>query len=209
MVGGRISSGLLKAVVSPSGRIPRNHNQMANDPTQDKDFLAASPKDQHAYLMATDPEYAKASPQDQQGYLIHVRNAQPTAFERNQQNNRGFFGTLVDKAKGLLSPSSTPPTAEEIRKGPGGPSLPREMLRQATRPIPNLPGQESGLDRAIYRTATTLSPLVPGLNPEASEAASSRGDTGAVAAEAAIPAALTVAGYGATAGARSLLRRSE
>ena len=48
------------------------------------------------------------------------------------------------------------------------------------------------MGRAIYRTATTLSPLVLFLNPEASEKASETGDTGAVAAEAAVPAVAAV-----------------
>lgn len=42
---------------------------MANDPTQDPDFLKASPEDQHSYLMSADPDYAKASPSDQNAYL--------------------------------------------------------------------------------------------------------------------------------------------
>src|SRR5208283_2724651 len=46
---------------------------MADGPTDDKDFQAASPEDQHAYLMATDKDYAKASPEDQKAYLGHIR----------------------------------------------------------------------------------------------------------------------------------------
>lgn len=51
---------------------------MANDPTQDKDFLAAPPDRQHAYLMATDPDYAKAPSDRQQAYLKQF-SAQPEA----------------------------------------------------------------------------------------------------------------------------------
>lgn len=39
---------------------------------EDKAFLAASPKDQKAYLMATDPDFAKSSPLDQNAYLGNV-----------------------------------------------------------------------------------------------------------------------------------------
>jgi hypothetical protein len=38
----------------------------------DKDFLAASPADQHAYLSETDKDYAAASPGDQAAFLSHV-----------------------------------------------------------------------------------------------------------------------------------------
>jgi hypothetical protein len=39
---------------------------------QDKDFMAASIKDQKAYLKDTDPDFAKASPLDQDAYLGHI-----------------------------------------------------------------------------------------------------------------------------------------
>jgi hypothetical protein len=39
---------------------------------QDKDFLAASPKDQKAYLSYADPDFAKASPLDQNAYLGNI-----------------------------------------------------------------------------------------------------------------------------------------
>lgn len=58
---------------------------MPNDPSQDKDFLAASPEDQHAYLMHSDQNYAKASPEDQKSYIAHVTgkspSTQPGAFQ--------------------------------------------------------------------------------------------------------------------------------
>ena len=50
---------------------------MPTDPTQDQDFLSASPQDQHAYLMHSDPDYAKAAPDDQKAYLAHVRTIAP------------------------------------------------------------------------------------------------------------------------------------
>lgn len=50
------------------------------DPAQDKDFLVASPSDQHAYLMQTDQGYAKASGEDQSAYLAHIQStAAPVA----------------------------------------------------------------------------------------------------------------------------------
>lgn len=39
---------------------------------QDKDFVAASPADQAAYLSDTDPDFKRASPADQTRYLAHV-----------------------------------------------------------------------------------------------------------------------------------------
>ena len=50
---------------------------MPVDPTTDKDFMAAPPHEQMAYLSQTDPEFAKASPQDQMGYLMHIRGLSP------------------------------------------------------------------------------------------------------------------------------------
>jgi hypothetical protein len=41
--------------------------------TQDKDFVAATPADQHAYLKHVDPDYAKASPADQQAYIQFIK----------------------------------------------------------------------------------------------------------------------------------------
>jgi hypothetical protein len=38
----------------------------------DKDFMAASTKDQKAYLAHIDPDFAKASPLDQNAYLGHI-----------------------------------------------------------------------------------------------------------------------------------------
>ena len=49
------------------------------------------------------------------------------------------------------------------------------------------------LGNAIYRGAKTLAPAVPFLDPQAMEAASAKGDTGAVAAEATVPIAAALA----------------
>jgi len=43
------------------------------DYTQDKSFMAASPEDQHSYLMHADPGYAKASPDEQKAFISHLR----------------------------------------------------------------------------------------------------------------------------------------
>lgn len=149
-----------------------------------------------------------------------------TAVDSGQQQtkNRGFFGTLGDKFSGLAdefrkewnAPSEPEPKTkeemwkrnekfrDEIANAPV--AIAQQMKYQATRPIPK------DLNSPSYRAATTLSPLVPALNPEAMEKASAKGDTGAVAAEAAIPTALAVAplaGEGLYKGAKAVLPSTE
>jgi len=70
---------------------------MSNDPSQDKDFLAASPQDQHNYLMATDPDYAKASPTDQHAYLDHVSTVGRT-FQAQRANAPKTTGEALKRA---------------------------------------------------------------------------------------------------------------
>ena len=48
---------------------------------QDKDFLAASPKDQKAYLAHIDPDFAKASPVDQDHYLANITGLTGPSFD--------------------------------------------------------------------------------------------------------------------------------
>lgn len=50
------------------------------DYTQDKGFMAASPEDQHAYLMQNDQGYAKASPEDQKAFIGHLRGQGSSAM---------------------------------------------------------------------------------------------------------------------------------
>jgi len=49
------------------------------DPLANQDFLQASPTDQHAYLLATDPDYAKAPKPEQAAYLQHIAPPKPNA----------------------------------------------------------------------------------------------------------------------------------
>jgi hypothetical protein len=63
---------------------------MPIDPSQDKDFRAASPADQHAYLMSQDKDYASAAPADQQAYLSHV-TGRATATQAAQPIGRGVL----------------------------------------------------------------------------------------------------------------------
>lgn len=148
--------------------------------------------------------------------LLHLPSAMPTKFEqdRDPANQPGLLGTLSnkfsalgDKAQGLWSQfqqegnAPQPQTKEEMWKRneqfrDSAERVPvdiaSQMKQQATRPVPSdLAGSKT------YRAATTLSPLVPFLNPEASEKASDVGDTGAVAAENAIPAAAALIPAGA------------
>lgn len=142
------------------------------------------------------------------------------AGQQQQTQNRGFFGTLGDKFSGLAdefkkewnAPAEPEPKTkeemwrrnekirDEMADAPF--AIGRQMKYQATRPVP------ADLNSPTYRTATTLSPLVPGLNPEAMEKASAKGDTGAVAAEAVVPTALAAAplvGEGLVKGAGAVL----
>jgi hypothetical protein len=52
---------------------------MPQDPQADQDFLKASPNEQHAYLMATDPGYAKAPKNEQADYFRQVTQSGPNA----------------------------------------------------------------------------------------------------------------------------------
>lgn len=61
------------------------------DYTQDKGFMAASPEDQHAYLMQADQGYAKASPGDQKAYLAHLRSQ--GGGSQNPASQTGAFQT--------------------------------------------------------------------------------------------------------------------
>lgn len=69
------------------------------DVSKDKDFLAAKPEDQHAYLMATDPDYAKASAAEQLAYRQHVTgnearltSKEPTQFEKDRPQIPKWYG---------------------------------------------------------------------------------------------------------------------
>src|SRR6266576_732104 len=170
---------------------------------QDPDFRSATLTDKIAFLSAQDPDFAKASTQDKMGYIDHLLGNDLFQQQRSPANQKGFWGTVGEKLKGLIPQD---PTEGRSITDPkfwlsGGIETP-PMIKQATRPLPeDLPTDVLGgkgtpgagpLGRAIYRTATTLSPLVPFANPEAMEKASATGDTGAIAAEAAMPIAAAV-----------------
>lgn len=112
---------------------------------QDKDFMSASPADQHAYLAAQDKDYASATPQDQQAYLSHVTgratmsqaqapiNTLPPEQKGAMQSYGAATGYglselgkgLWDTAKGfgsMLDPRTQTPQEETAAKyaGPGG-----------------------------------------------------------------------------------------
>lgn len=128
-------------------------------------------------------------------------NSQPTQFEQDRSGGKGFVGTLGDKAGAAWDAIAAGPTGGNydpttkdfwIGKGPQFNTPP--MVQQALRPIPkDLPTGAIG-GRGVYRAASVLSPLVPGLSPEGMESASAKGDTGGVAAETAIPTGLLAAG---------------
>ena len=93
---------------------------MADGPTQDKDFLAAKPEDQHAYLMATDSDYAAAAPEDQKAYLTHVTHP------ANSEN----------------LPGSTPRLQESVNKGVAPMKPPTQFEKD--RPVPSNQEREAG-----------------------------------------------------------------
>lgn len=159
---------------------------------QDSGFRNATPADRIAYLSSVDPDFAKASPADKGAYINHLLGFdQPTQFEQQRApaNQKGFWGTVGEKLSGLIptDPTGGYPLSDRRAWIRDVSVETPPIIKQATRPIPQMPGGQAG--RAIYRGATTLSPLVPFLNPEGSERASETGDTGAVAAEAVMPAA--------------------
>jgi len=147
-------------------------------------------------------------------YKDNLANYQSTQFEKDRPGDRGVLGAVVDKGKDALEAIKNSPgptggrslldpkawyNADEANFSPSS----SPIVQQATRPIPAdtptqvLGGQGPGsqaIGRGIYRAATTLSPLVPGLNPQASEAQAAKGNTSGVGLEAAIPLGLAVAG---------------
>ena len=124
-----------------------------------------------------------------------------TQFEKDRSGRTGVVGAL----KGLIPPDPTqgrspfdprfyynPDTAGFNPTGPG------TAYSDLTRKLPeDLPTQALGVGKtagnAIYRGASLFAPAA-GVNPEAMEEASGRGDTANVATQAAAPLAMMAAG---------------
>lgn len=86
---------------------------MAEDYTQDKDFLAAPSAEQHAFLMSTDPDYAKASTSEQQAYLQHVGGSR-------RDTTSETLGLVSQDRRAALPPELRPDKAHEVREGSEG-----------------------------------------------------------------------------------------
>lgn len=108
---------------------------MANDPTQDPDFLKASPEDQHSYLMSADPDYAKASASDQNAYL--------NTFSKTNQT----LGQVPDAASQAKS---------SITSAPMKTSLAPEMVRKAGYALPAIGGALGGIAASPGIVTTAL-----------------------------------------------------
>lgn len=152
---------------------------MANDPSQDQDFLAAAPHEQHAYLMATDADYAKASPQDQVAYLSHVSpKLSQTQFEKDRTPqgsaiSRGAkaFGT------GLLNAASG--VADAFGEGLSGGPNPKSIAESAANiSLADQQRKEEGRSGAYRGLALGASAV--GVDPTGMEEASRHGDTAGV-----------------------------
>jgi hypothetical protein len=63
---------------------------------QDKDFLAASPKDQKAYLAHIDPDFAKASSVDQDHYLANITGQTGPSVDVDRNTLRFVPGVLAE-----------------------------------------------------------------------------------------------------------------
>lgn len=106
---------------------------MANDPGQDKDFLAAPREQQHAYLSSIDPDYAKAPKEEQDAYLQHVTGgptnetlstfpAQPPKPTIPTSGPSGSLETLPQKIAKLS------PEQEQRRQSGESMAVPEAML---------------------------------------------------------------------------------
>lgn len=126
-----------------------------------------------------------------QGYSITAPGSE-TQFEKDRQPGApgtGFLSGVVSAVKSMVPTSAgqlldmaKPPSQSGAEAGLEGA---RRLLR------PNQP-QGPGFG-ATYKVAETLSPLVPGLNPESMEKRADVGDTAGIVGEAAVPTAAAIA----------------
>jgi len=117
-----------------------------------------------------------------------------TSVEAARRKSTGVMGAL----KGMLPSDPTgghSPLEKEFWLGAPSfnPTGPGTAYHALTRPLPkDLPTGKVG-GSAVYRGASLVAPLA-GVDPESMEAASEHGDTASVATQAAVPAALALAG---------------
>jgi hypothetical protein len=167
----------------------------------DPDFHALPLAEKHKVLLQVDPDYKGLPPKEQAKALdtIHYGTL-------GQSEQTGVTGAL----KGMIPPppgGGAPFLSKEFWLGKEAPSIdptrPGTIYSDLTRPLPaNLPTAaltnapnpsgpvQTPVGNAIYRVASIFSPM----GAESAEEASARGDTSNVATQAAVPAALTLAG---------------
>ncbi len=163
---------------------------------KDKDFLAAHPDDQKAYLASVDKDFAAAKPEEQGQYLNHIltpsrqaQNAKVTQFERERpgqqhvaQPGEGFLQHVGSAVKGVVG---------GIASGAPGPG---DVGRIAGQMAENDINRQREGRSLPYRIAAPIAgAVVPGLNPRAMEEAANKGDTSGILGEAAVPTAMAVA----------------
>jgi hypothetical protein len=152
------------------------------DPTQDPDFIAASPQDQSAYLSHVDPDFAKAAPADQTAYLAHVMSSVPQSKY------------LTEEGSGVQSfPKGSQAESDFLKQNPKATPLPGVPTSTGT---PAAQMQTSALPQIVRGTTAAL--------PAAGSMA------GAAAASPTIAGAVGGAGLGAAAGteAEQLINRA-
>jgi hypothetical protein len=141
-----------------------------------------------------DLEGAKNAGYSTQEILYHLVPNQGLKFTDERSGRTGVVGAL----KAMIPPDPSgghPILSKEFWLGEKTPSInptaSGTFYSDVTRPLPSdLPGVQNPFDRATYRGASMLSPM----SAEAAEAASAKGDTANVLTQAAVPAALTLAG---------------
>lgn len=158
---------------------------------KDKDFLAAQPNDQMAYLASVDPDFAKASPEERGAYLNSVlaparkaRAAKPTQFEK-ERTPEGSSIWRGAKAVGGDVLGAIHGAGEALLNGPTGmmASAPEQAAQMY---LADQQRKESGYT-PLYRGAAALGQASGVIDPSAMEEAAKHGDTAAIAGHTVLP----------------------
>ena len=197
-------------------------------------FKAMSLADKYGYLSHVSPTFQKMAPEDQQGYVQHLTGGPaPTAAtisaEPDKKGFAGEAGTLLKNQAASLAGGPYAAyqayTAARARGEGMGTSLTRAAIplvpgaTEAMGALDTITGYKDRRDAytpAVGKTAASaysaIAPLVApqvGVDLPRMEDAASRGDTGAVVAGAAVPAAEAAASYGAKSAGDALPSRAE
>jgi hypothetical protein len=120
-------------------------------PQEDKDFIALSPEDKHAYLSDTDPDYRSLSPEDQKAYVQHVvtEHAKSNIAQYPENQPQG----VMDKIKNVAG------KADEAITGALAPNPTNYGSAVKT----NIVEAPKTLAREVYSGAKTAAGLIPGM----------------------------------------------